>query len=150
MEINVISLENRKGVKLGETKKVRRGHARYLVRTKKALPYDKAELEQFSKMRSDLEHQEAQRLTQAQARADKLKELSIQIASRAQEEGQLYGSLGSKEIAEAVSEKGVSLDKKDIHLEQGLIRRIGDHEVMVHLHDAVKVKITIQVIPASS
>ena len=150
MEINIISLENRGSVKLGEMKKVRRGYARYLIRTKKALPYNENDLEQFSKMRASLEQQEADKLTQAQTRAEQLQNLQIQLSSRAAIEGQLYGSLGSKEIAEAITKAGVSLQKRDVNLPQGPIRRLGEHEVVVHLHDKVKVPLKIEVISALS
>ena len=69
MEISIISLESRKGTKLGEERKVRRGYARYLIRNQKALPYTKADVAQFSHMRAELEKQEAQKLEEAQAKA---------------------------------------------------------------------------------
>jgi large subunit ribosomal protein L9 len=147
MEISIISLEHRKGEKLGEPKKVRRGHARYLIRTKKALRYDKADVEQFAQMRVALEQQETEKLQQAQTLAEKLSALSVKLASRAASEGRLYGSLGPREIAEAITLEGVAIQKADVHLPTGHIHQVGDHEAVIRLHDQVEVKITIQVVP---
>jgi len=149
MEINIISLETHKGVKLGEIKKVRRGYARYLIRDKKALPYNKADVEQFAKVRASLEKQEAEKLMQAEIRAEKLRNLPIQLSSRAKEEGQLYGSLGPKEIAEAITATGTSIEKQAVSLPEGPLRQIGEHEVLIYLHDQVKVKLKVQVVSAT-
>lgn len=150
MEISVISLENRKGVQLGETKKVRRGHARYLIHAKKALRYDKGDLEQFNQMRASLEQQAGEKLKQAKIYAEKLKDLSIQLSSRAADANRLYGSLGPKEIAEAITHEGIPIEKRDVRLPAGPIRQVGDHDVIIRLQDQVEVTVTIRVVPTSS
>jgi large subunit ribosomal protein L9 len=152
MGISIISLEERKGTPLGETK-VRRGYARYLVKHKKALRYDKSdktEVEKFEQMRASLVQEAAERVKQAQQKGEQLQALSIKLSSRAADDVRLYGSLGVKEVTEAIIRAGVSIDKKDVRLPSGPIRQVGNHEVVVHLHDTVVVKLTIQVIPAGT
>lgn len=150
METAVISLENRKNVGLGDTIRVRRGYARYLISQQKAVPDNAENREKFAAMRAELEQKEGERLQAAQARAESLQQLTVQISSRAADESRLYGSLGSRELASAITEAGVPVQKNEVRLLDGVIRHLGAHEIEVVLHAKVKTMLTITVVPATA
>lgn len=132
---------------LGDLVTVKAGYARnYLLpsgRTKSATP---ANIEEFEKRRAELEKQEAERLTAAQARADKLSQITAKIVAKVGTEGKLFGSIGNNDIAAACVEAGVSVEKREIRLPEGPIRNVGEFDVTVHLHSDVEttVKVVIE------
>jgi large subunit ribosomal protein L9 len=150
METAIISLENRKNIRLGETIRVRRGYARYLISQHKAVPDNTENREKFAAMRAELEQKEADRLQEMEARAEQLKQLDLQISSRAADESRLYGSLGPRELAAAITERGVPVQKNEIRLSNGPIRHLGEHEINIVLHAKVKVTLTVKIVPATA
>lgn len=147
MEMSIISLgaQTKKGVGLGDIVKVRRGYARYLISQGKAIRHNAANLAQFTAMRAELEKQEAEALQAAKSRAQNLQNLSLSIASRAADESRLYGSLGAREIAKAITDEGVTVEKREIRLPMGPIRHLGEHNVELQLHNEVKVVLKVHV-----
>ena len=132
---------------LGETVKVKPGFGRnYLIPQKKAVPATPENVEKFEAQRAELEKAQADARGAAQARASALEEFSIQIAAKVGSEGKLYGSIGTAEIALAVSAAGHELEKREVRLPDGAIREIGQHPVGLHFHADVDTEITVEIV----
>ena len=132
---------------LGDKVKVRAGFGRnYLIPQGKAKPATAKNLEEFEKRRAELEKLATEHLTLAQQRKAELEGKVITIRSKAGQEGKLFGSVGTVDIAEAVTAAGVKLERKEVRMPQGPIRTAGEHKVEVHLHSDVNVEITVNVI----
>jgi len=83
----------------------------------------------------------------AQARAEKLNALAaITIASKAGDEGKLFGSIGTRDIAIAITEAGVEVAKAEVKMPEGAIREIGEFELAVQLHAEVMANVKVAVI----
>lgn len=133
---------------LGDQVRVKAGYGRnFLIPSGKAVPATPVNVEKFEERRVELEKVQAEAVEKAKTRADKLNEVSVTLIRKAGGEGKLFGSVGTIDIAEAVSERGVELDKHEIRLPQGPFRTIGSFEVDVHLHADVGAKIKINIVP---
>lgn len=135
---------------LGDTVSVKPGFARnYLMPKGAALPATKANREQFESRRAELEAKEKDNLNAAQIRETQLVGLDvIAISAHAGNEGKLFGSVGSSDIADAVSAAGVEIHKREVRLDRGSLREVGDYEVVIHLHPEVETTIAIAVVPS--
>ncbi|HEU5399297.1 MAG TPA: 50S ribosomal protein L9 [Gammaproteobacteria bacterium] len=132
---------------LGDKVKVRAGFGRnYLIPQGKAKPATAKNLEEFEKRRAELEKQAAEHFTLAQQRKAELEGKVVTIRSKAGQEGKLFGSVGTVDIAEALTAAGVKLERKEVRMPQGPIRTAGEHKVEIHLHSDVNVEITVNVI----
>ena len=133
---------------LGDKVSVKSGYARnYLLPKGKAVFASAANVEHFEARRADLEKELASVLETAQARAAKVVELSeVTIASKAGDEGKLFGSIGTRDIADAITEAGVEVTKAEIRLPLGTIRETGEFEIAIHLHHDVDTNIKLVVI----
>ncbi|GLP95725.1 50S ribosomal protein L9 [Paraferrimonas sedimenticola] len=132
---------------LGDQVSVKAGYARnFLLPQGKAVVATKANIEVFEARRAELEAKMADELAAAEARAEKLAALGgVSIASKAGDEGKLFGSIGTRDIAEAVSAAGHELAKSEVRLPHGALRTLGEFDIDVQLHTEVKttVKVTI-------
>ena len=133
---------------LGDKVTVKSGYARnFLLPKGKAVFASKANVEHFEARRADLEKNLAEQLTAAQARAAKLTELAeVTISSKAGEEGKLFGSIGTRDIADAISEAGVEVVKAEVRLPLGSIRETGEFDIVIHVHNDVDATIKVVVI----
>lgn len=133
---------------LGDKVKVRNGFARnYLLPNKKAVLATPANLEKFEAERAELEAKIAAELKAAQDRATKLEEIgSFTISALAGDEGKLFGSVGTRDIAEAVCAAGVEIHKSEVRLPEGVIRSLGEYTIAIQLHADVKTEIKLNVI----
>ncbi|GAA6172443.1 50S ribosomal protein L9 [Colwellia sp. KU-HH00111] len=133
---------------LGDKVTVKSGYARnYLLPQGKAVFASSANVEHFEARRAEIEANLAQVLATAQARAAKIVELAeITIASKAGEEGKLFGSIGTRDIADAITEAGVEVTKAEIRLPLGAIRETGEFDIALHLHHDVDTSIKVTVI----
>ena len=148
--MNVILLEpitNLGG--LGEEVSVKPGFARnYLLREGKAVRATEDNRRRFEERRSELERVAGERLSEAEARGERLQEITdLTIVVRASEEGRLYGSVGTQEIAGALTGRGVEVHKSEVRMPEGVIRQIGEYEFAVQLHSGVSVDIPVAVVP---
>ncbi len=134
---------------LGDKVKVKSGYARnYLIPKKKAVMATKQNLEKFEAMRAELEKKIAAELAEAQARCAKIDELgSIEIAAKAGDEGKLFGSIGTRDIADALTAQGVEVHKSELRLSNGVLRVIGDYDIAISLHPDVKTSIKVTIVP---
>jgi len=133
---------------LGDLVNVRAGYARnFLIPYGKATAATKTNLAAFEARRAELEAQAAAELAAAVAQAEKLAEAMVTIAVKAGSEGKLFGSVGTTEIAEAVSANyGVTIEKRQVRLSNGALRSVGEFEVPVHLHSDVNAIVTVVVV----
>jgi large subunit ribosomal protein L9 len=133
---------------LGDKVSVKSGYARnYLLPQGKAVFASEANVEHFEARRTDLEAKLAEVLTVAEARAAKVVELAeVTIASKAGDEGKLFGSIGTRDIADAITEAGVQVTKAEVRLPLGAIRETGEFEIAIHLHHDVDTSIKVVVI----
>jgi large subunit ribosomal protein L9 len=124
---------------LGDTVIVKSGYARnFLFPQGKAVPATKANVEKFEARRAELEAKIAEGLSVAQARADKITELGeVTIAAPAGDEGKLFGSIGTRDIADAITAAGVEVTKAEVKLPTGTLREIGEFDIDLQLHSEV-------------
>ena len=133
---------------LGDTVNVKPGFGRnYLLPQGKAVAATAANLESFAARRAELEAAAAEKLAAAQARADAMANLTVTIASKAGDEGKLFGSIGNKDIADALTAAGHEVSKAEVKLDTGAIRQLGEYSVSLQLHANVMTEISILVVP---
>ena len=148
--MQVILLETIKNLgDLGSVVDVRPGYGRnFLIPQGKALPATKENLATVEARRAELEAQAAEQLAAAQARGEKLANAEITLAAKAGDEGKLFGSVGTRDIAEAISaQTGVEVEKAEVKLPNGALRTTGEFEIDVQLHAEVMVTIKLAVVP---
>lgn len=133
---------------LGDTVTVKAGYGRnFLIPQGKAVAATKDNVAKFEVRRAELEAAAAEVVAAAEVRAARLAELGqITITAVAGEEGKLFGSVGTRDIAEAVSAAGVELNKAEVRLPDGALREIGEFEVAIHLHSDVNGTIKVLVV----
>lgn len=133
---------------LGDKVKVRNGYARnYLLPKKKAVLATPENLKKFEQERMQYAAKIAAELSAAQNRASKIEELgSVTIASNAGDEGKLFGSIGTRDISEALTANGIEVHKSEVRMPDGVIRSIGEYEIVLQLHADVKTSIKVNVI----
>jgi large subunit ribosomal protein L9 len=148
--MQIILLETIKNLgDLGAVVDVRAGYGRnFLIPHGKALPATKDNLATVEVRRAELEAEAAAQLAAANERAEKLAELSISIGSKAGDEGKLFGSVGTRDIADAITaQTGVEIEKAEVKLPHGALRQTGEYEIDVQLHADVMVTIKLAVVP---
>ena len=133
---------------LGDLVSVKSGYGRnYLVPQGKAAPATKANIAEFKARREELEAAEQEKLEQAQLRHAGLAELVVEMTANASDEGKLYGSIGPREIAIAVSGLGHEINKSEVIMGEGPIRMVGEYDVLIQLHADVEGTIKVIVNP---
>ncbi len=133
---------------LGDAVDVKPGYGRnFLVPTGKAVPATKPNIAAFEAKRAEYEAKANDVLTAAQSRLAGFEEASVTIAANASTEGKLFGSVGARDIAEAFTAAGKKLEKSEVIMSEGAIRRTGEFEVTVHLHADVETKVKVIVVP---
>ncbi len=132
---------------LGDQVNVKAGYGRnYLFPFGKAVPATEASIAEFEQRRAELEAAAAEKVAAAQARADKLADLTVTIGAHAGEEGKLFGSVGTRDIAEAITAAGVEVSKSEVKLPLGVIREVGEFEIAIQLHAEVTATVNIVVV----
>ena len=132
---------------LGDTVEVKSGFARnFLIPQGKAVMATKANLEVFEARRAELEAKLAGVLAAAEARAAQIAALeNVTIESKSGDEGKLFGSIGTRDVAEAITAAGVAVAKSEVRM-GNVLRNTGEYEVVVQLHADVKATVQIQVV----
>jgi large subunit ribosomal protein L9 len=133
---------------LGDSVTVKSGYARnFLFPQGQAVPATKANVEKFEARRAELEAKIADQLAVSEARAVKVTELgSVTIAAPAGNEGKLFGSIGTRDIALAITAAGVKVSKSEVKLPTGTLRDTGEFEINLQLHSDVIATIKLVVI----
>ncbi|HEY1773941.1 MAG TPA: 50S ribosomal protein L9 [Gammaproteobacteria bacterium] len=132
---------------LGDKVKVRAGYGRnFLIPQGKAKPATAKNIEEFEKRRAELEKHAIEMLSGAEKRKAELDGKTITINAKAGQEGKLFGSVGTVDIADALTASGVKVERREVRMPQGPIRNAGEHKVEIHLHTDVNVEITVVVV----
>ncbi len=146
--MQVILLEKIRNLgELGDSVTVANGYGRnFLLPQGKAVPATKDNLEKFETRRAELEKKAADTLSAAEKRAEQFAELTVTIEAYAGDEGKLFGSVGTKDIADATSAAGVALEKSEVRLPEGAFRNTGEYDVSVHLHTDVNATLKVVIV----
>ncbi len=146
--MNVILLERFGNLgDLGEEVSVKAGFARnFLIPQGKAVRATQENRAVFEERRIEHEKAATDLLTVAQGRARSLQDLTITIVVKAGEEGKLYGSVGTQDIADVISEQREAVTKSEVRLPEGAIRALGDYSINLQLHTDVTVLIELSVV----
>ena len=146
MEIILLEKINKLGDP-GDLVIVKPGYARnFLIPTGKAIRANKENKAEYEQRKVSLEKAELERKSSAVELADKLKSLKISIQVPVSEEGTLYGSIGTREISDAINVHGLEVEKGTIRLPEGTLKELGEYELDVELHPEVIQKITINIL----
>lgn len=133
---------------LGDRVDVKPGYGRnFLIPQGKAVPATQENIEKFEARRAELETAAQAAVEAAQARGAAIEALErVEIAATAGEEGKLFGSIGTRDIADALTAAGCETDKSEVRLPDGVIRELGDYEIMMQLHPEVAFTVTVSVV----
>lgn len=132
---------------LGDKVTVKPGYGRnYLVPYGLAVPATKENVEAFQAQRAELEAQAAERKAEAQARAEQLNDIELSLVSKAGDEGKLFGSIGPRDLADAISSAGIDVAKSEVRMPQGPIRQTGEYDIDLHLHAEVDAVVRVVVV----
>ena len=132
---------------IGDEVTVKAGFARnFLIPQGKAVRATNENRAVFEEQRAELERAANEQLASAQDRAARLEGLAITIMVKAGEEGKLYGSVGTQDIADKVSAESIEVSKSEVRLPEGVIRALGDYEVDLQLHSDVMVTVAVSVV----
>jgi len=146
--MNVILLEKvGKLGTIGDQVSVKAGYGRnFLLPKGKAISATVANIAEFETRRADLESAAAEKKTAAEARAAQLAELEVTIEATAGDEGKLFGSLGARDLAAAITAAGVEVSKAEVKLPEGTLREVGEYEVNVQVHSDVTQAVKVAVV----
>ena len=146
--MNVILLERLNNLgDLGDEVSVKPGFARnYLIPQRKAVQANAANREVFEGRRAELEAAANELLTAAQARAEKLQDQIVTIMMKSGEEGRLYGSVGTQNIADALVADSFEVERSEVRMPEGAIRALGEYDIALQLHSDVTVNIKVAVV----
>lgn len=129
---------------LGDRVNVKAGYGRnFLIPSGKATPATEEHIKAFEERRAELEKAAAEALAAAEARREKLTDMTITISAKAGDEGKLFGSIGAVDIAEAICAQGVEVERSEVRLPEGAFRNVGEYQVRLHLHTDVDSEITL-------
>ena len=146
MEVILLDKVGRLGA-IGDKVAVKSGYARnYLLPQGKAVAATAKNIADFEERRAGLEASDATKIGEATARAEKLAELNVTIAANAGDEGRLFGSIGTRDIADAITAAGVAVAKSEVRLPQGVLRETGAYEIDIQLHAEVVQAVKLSII----
>ncbi len=133
----------------GDVREVKAGYARnFLFPTGAAAIADAGALKNWERHRDEREERERGLRAEAEAMAERLREMQLEIAVKSGEKNRLFGSVTNREIAELIAREGIEIDRHDIHVRQP-IKTLGEHKADVRLSPGVDVQITVTVVPAA-
>lgn len=149
--MKVILMENIPSLgTLGTIVEVAKGYARnFLIPKGKALEATPGNLARFEAQRTHLDQEVAKEQEAAQELAGRLAEVSLTIHQRVGESERLYGSVTNAVIAQALADKGFTVDRKQLELEEP-IKKLGTYQVTIRLAPEVKTQIQVEVVPEIS
>ena len=131
----------------GDLVNVKAGYGRnFLIPNGKAVRADEENKAEYEKRKEALLSAEAERKDLAMNLALGMESLVIEITAEVSEEGTLYGSVGTREIADALVEKGHQVEKSSVRLPDGVLKEVGEHSIDVELHPEVIAPITVKII----
>lgn len=145
MEVILLEKVGKLGA-LGDRVTVKGGYARnFLLPQGRAVLANEANIAEFETRRAELEKAAQEQLDAATARAESLNGKTVAITAKAGDEGKLFGSIGTRDIAEAAEAAGLTLDKSEVRLPEGPLRTTGEHEVQCQVHAEVFATIAVAI-----
>ncbi len=145
MEVILLEKVGKLGA-LGDRVTVKGGYARnFLLPQGRAVLANEAYVAEFEARRAELEKSAQEQLDAANTRAEALNGKTVAITAKAGDEGKLFGSIGTRDIAEAAEANGLTLDKSEVRLPEGPLRNTGEHEVQCQVHAEVFATITVAI-----
>jgi len=132
---------------LGDKVNVKSGYGRnFLIPQGKAASATPENIAEFEARRAELEKAAGDALAVAQTRYDGLNGMTVTVTAKAGEEGKLFGSVGTADIAQAISDAGVTVERNEVRLPTGAFRQVGEYDVQIHLHTDIDstVKLVIE------
>lgn len=131
---------------LGDVVKVKDGYARnFLIPTGRARRATQANMDAFAAQKAELERVAAEKLTDAQRRAERLEGISVMISHKAGVDGRLFGSITNADIADALKAQGHDVVKAEIRMPEGPFKAVGEYPLVVALHSDAHANITVVV-----
>ena len=131
----------------GDLVNVKAGYGRnFLIPTGKAVRADEENKAEYEKRKEALLSAEADRKDSAQQLAEKMQSLSLTISAQVSDEGTLYGSIGTREIADALTEEGYETEKSSVRLPEGVLKEVGEYSIDIELHPEVIVTVSLQIV----
>jgi len=132
---------------LGDKVNVKSGYARnFLVPQLKAVMATKEKVAEFEQRRAELEKAAADKLSAATVRAKAIAKVEIVIPHKAGDEGKLFGSVGTADIAAALTTAGAEVSKHEVRLPEGIIRHLGDFDIDISLHADVTETVKVSIV----
>ena len=132
---------------LGDQVKVKSGYARnFLIPHGKAVRATTEKIAEFEGRRAELESKEAKDTSEAESRKQAISELALTIMQKAGEGGRLFGSVGTQNIVDAITEAGVEVKKHEVRLPNGVLRNTGDFEIDIQLHSDVIAVLALKIV----
>ncbi|GAA3927465.1 50S ribosomal protein L9 [Litoribacillus peritrichatus] len=132
---------------LGDQVTVKAGYGRnFLIPFGKAVPATKANVADFEARRAELEKAAAEKLATAEARAEKISGFTLNIEAKSGDEGKLFGSIGLRDVSDALTEAGIDVAKSEVRMPEGPIRNIGEYEIVAQLHSDVSATFNVVVV----
>ena len=146
MDVILLEKVGRLG-EIGDKVSVKSGFGRnYLIPQGRALPATGANVAEFEARRSELEAAAAEKKAAAQTRADSMAGASFTIEANAGDEGKLFGSIGTRDIAEVMTKAGHKVEKSEVKLPEGALRDLGEYQVDIQVHSEVTQAVTLTLI----
>ena len=129
----------------GDVVSVKPGYARnFLLARGKAIPATESRVKEIEHHKRVIAEKVAREMKSFEAARDRLEQVELEIAANAGEEGKLFGSVTSQQVAELLAEKGFEIDRRRIALAEP-IKEVGEHKVPVRLHRDVVANVTLKV-----
>jgi large subunit ribosomal protein L9 len=131
----------------GDLKEVKDGYARnFLLPTGKAIVADKGALANWDRHREQRDERDRAERVAAEATADRLRELKLEIPVKAGERGRLFGAVTSHQIAALINREGIELDRHALHLREP-IKALGDYRIDIRVMPGVDAVVAVSVVP---
>ena len=146
MEVILLDKVGRLGT-VGDKVTVKSGFGRnYLLPQGKAVVATAANVANFEARRAELEVAANDKLANAQGRAKQLAELVVTLRANSGDGGRLFGSIGVRDIADAITAAGVKVSKSEVKLPEGTLRNLGEYDIDIQLHVEViqSVKLVVE------
>lgn len=148
MEVILLEKLGRSG-SVGDKINVKAGYARnFLFPYSKAIPATKDNLANFEARKAELLKVAAEKLSAAEARAEKINGLAVTISANAGDEGKLFGSVGTRDIADAITAAGQPVGKSEVLLPDGALRETGEFTISLALGSDVVATVKLTIVAA--
>lgn len=132
---------------VGDRVNVKAGYGRnYLIPQGKAVSATVSNVAMFEARRKEIEKAVAEALSEAQTRADALVALRVVVSAKAGDEGKLFGSVGTTDLARAITDAGVAVKKSEVRLPTGPIRVLGEYDILLQLHSDVSTYVKVAIV----